>query len=356
MQVQYWPVGQTTEGHLRFRPIDVTGHLVQDWLPAMSANVSGSLFGWPDSLLTSVEVSKSHYMTLHESLRGCERQWKGFLSWMLGVAGARHFLRELGYRWIAPCSAFYPNAVIPVDVKWHPKYPRPRLKLFGRKGAKTRLCPDFIAVKLTKPKTPEFCVAEAKGTSDQLSSQVKCKPIWRLQVQNVRATYDGKPLHIARHLVVASRVNPNAKEAATRRVQLRAWNSNVGVSDESSLAFIPIVTMHLAGLYNNFGFPSIANQLVESLQARDSTEQLFQGDLDFLDVPQEFPLTRVRRTYKVTISQAARNLTTALLTSTSTEAASEAIRAAEVELRRWESRIPGTNQVVLPSGVLITAV
>jgi hypothetical protein len=38
------------------------------------------------------------------------------LSWMLGVAGARHILASEGYRWIAPLSAFYPDAVQAVDL------------------------------------------------------------------------------------------------------------------------------------------------------------------------------------------------------------------------------------------------
>jgi hypothetical protein len=77
-----------------------------------------------------------------------ERQWKSFLSWMLGVAGTRHVLASEGYRWVAPVSAFYTDAVQVVDLSaWNPLFPRSILTTTRRPGSQSRLCPDYLALR-----------------------------------------------------------------------------------------------------------------------------------------------------------------------------------------------------------------
>jgi hypothetical protein len=58
--------------------------------------------GWPQYLLEEKEIYyERKALILSHSASGTERQWKGMLSWMLGVSGARHYLQRDGYRWIA---------------------------------------------------------------------------------------------------------------------------------------------------------------------------------------------------------------------------------------------------------------
>jgi hypothetical protein len=123
-----------------------------------------------------------------------ERQWKGFVSWMLGVAGTRHVLTSGGYRWIAPISAFYPGAIQAVDLStWNTLFPQSSIVATRKSGSTSRLFPDYLAL---RPKSGvgsyEWAVAEA-----------------------------------------------NAKRAWARRLQVRAWNRTVtveaGLSSEAAV-------------------------------------------------------------------------------------------------------------------------
>lgn len=69
-----------------------------------------------------------------------ERQWKNVLSWMLGVAGTRHFLRRMGIRGLrrsVPFIQVWPNASIGrPGRRISPK--RPSLRIATRKAG--RVC------------------------------------------------------------------------------------------------------------------------------------------------------------------------------------------------------------------------
>src|SRR5262245_33822102 len=128
MFVEYWNVGAITASFLRMTTNDICGHLLDDWVPSLPISVGTSFIGWPPFLIESVAFNDSNVLTISAEAGRSERRWKGVLSWMLGVAGTRHFLREENYRWIAPLSAFYPDAVQAVDLsRWHPEFPRSSL-------------------------------------------------------------------------------------------------------------------------------------------------------------------------------------------------------------------------------------
>jgi hypothetical protein len=45
------------------------------------------------------------------------------MSWMLGIAASRRVLEDEGYRWVAPLSAFFKNAVAAVNLSaWNPAF------------------------------------------------------------------------------------------------------------------------------------------------------------------------------------------------------------------------------------------
>src|SRR5687768_3901868 len=107
MNAEYWGVGSNASTALPMSTGDVSKHLLADWVPSMPVSVSSSFIGWPPYLLASVSFQKYNVLSLGAVAGRSERQWKGFLSWMLGVAGTRHVLASENYRWIAPLSAFY---------------------------------------------------------------------------------------------------------------------------------------------------------------------------------------------------------------------------------------------------------
>jgi hypothetical protein len=69
--------------------------------------VGSSFIGWPPFLLDPITIGANSVLALRAQAGRRDRQWKRVLSWMLGVAGARHVLKAEGYQWVAPLSAFY---------------------------------------------------------------------------------------------------------------------------------------------------------------------------------------------------------------------------------------------------------
>lgn len=123
--VEFWAVDTTGSGVLPFDVDDICGHLLADWVPSLPAAVGSSFIDWPPFLLEPTMLHGKEVLALRAETGRSERQWKGLLSWMLGVAGARHVLAYEGYRWIAPLSAFYPDAIQTVDLSaWHSSFPR----------------------------------------------------------------------------------------------------------------------------------------------------------------------------------------------------------------------------------------
>jgi hypothetical protein len=201
---------------------------------------------------------------------GTDRQWKGMMAWMLGIAGARHVMKRERYRWIAPLSAFFPNNVQPVTlVSWPTALPPGKVVVDRDPFAKTRLTPDYLVLRSSAGKRRNWAVVEAKGSKRPLENRAACPKDWKKQVRNVQLTVGGIPLKIPRHLVVATRVYPNAKKPVTRRLQIRAWNNarerSPHLPDE---AVVEIVTAHLFGLFKTLQMPVNAQALASAMQLR----------------------------------------------------------------------------------------
>src|SRR5215469_7589859 len=133
---------------------DISSHLLADWVPSLPAAVSSSFIGWPPFLLQSARLGRDDVLAPRTQAGRSERQWKSVLSWMLGVAGARHVLASEGYRWIAPLSAFYEGWVQPVDLSaWNPSFPPSAVTVKRRRGTRCRLRPDYVALRSTASKS-----------------------------------------------------------------------------------------------------------------------------------------------------------------------------------------------------------
>lgn len=276
MNAEYWAVGASSPSPLPLAHADVSKHLVADWVPSLPAAVSTSLMGWPVHLLDIDSSAGVDFLALGDEARGGERQWNGVLSWMLGVVGARHVLESEGYLWVAPMSAFYPEARRAVDIsKWHPMYPSCRLKAHPSPTSSSRLRPDYVAI---RPRTlgSDWAVAEAKGTTKRLTKMGACPPNWRDQSRNVVLESAGRELHVPRHLVVATRSNPSARYTKTRRVQIRAWNSEAEAAAPDDLR-VEVAAAHLFGLCRNLGLRKNAVALALATAARREAESRLFG-------------------------------------------------------------------------------
>jgi hypothetical protein len=272
MFVEFWNVGTRAAGTLPMTNNDICVHLLADWIPSLPAAVSSSFVGWPPFLVLALPGSR--LLALRAEAGRSERQWKGILSWMLGVASTRHVLKSEGYRWIAPLSAFYPEAAQAVDIStWHPSYPRSSVTADRQPGSRSRLRPDYIAIRPLGDGPLEWAVAESKGTRACLTNMHSCPPDWYNQARNVLLRVDGSPISVPRHLVIATRVNPSARYDHTRRIQVRVWNS------AQELPHLPlpgegaadVAAAHLFGFFSSVGLTENARALALSVQMRAQT-------------------------------------------------------------------------------------
>jgi len=87
--VQYWAIGNHNEASLSWTQAEISSALVADWLPALPFSASRSVLGWPHHLIRVQGGLVHPYLALESFAGYCERQWKGVLSWMLGIAGTR---------------------------------------------------------------------------------------------------------------------------------------------------------------------------------------------------------------------------------------------------------------------------
>jgi hypothetical protein len=278
--IEFWGVGATVAAAQPMTTADISAHLLADWMPWLPPSASTSFLGWPPFLIKVLTLNGNDYLALREEAGLTERQWKGVLSWMLGVAGTRQTLLNLErYRWIAPLSAFYAEAVQAVDLsKWHSSFPASSVKATRRPRSRSRLRPDYLALRPpaagSQGQLYDWVVAESKGTNAYLGGSKACPAGWYKQARNVVITVDGSPVTIPRHLVIATRVNPNAKRPQTRRIQVRAWNS----TDEARPVRLPgrvaveIVAAHLFGLFGSLGLRETARATALSVQRRVETD------------------------------------------------------------------------------------
>lgn len=240
---RYWPVNQRHEEQIHFTPEIISRHLVEDWLPA-APTLSTPLVGWAEPLTEVTQTQGLTYLGYSNGVRGMERQWKNCLSWLAGISGTRQVLQDEGYTWVAPLSAFYPEAGSRVDVQTaaYPFSPG-LLSITSNPSTPSHQRPDYIAVSSTNWK---MAVAESKGTAWALQNRHRCPSIWSHRVQNALVTYANQPVNPDRRIVVAVRSNPGAARSATRRFQVRAWNER---SNSTPLPFPAATEIMRAALY-----------------------------------------------------------------------------------------------------------
>jgi hypothetical protein len=279
MIVEFWNVGATTASSLPLTVQNVSSHILADWLPALPISLSPTLIGWPPFLIQLARTPLGNCLALQKKAARTEKQWKGFVSWMLGVAGTRQFLESEGYRWIAPLSAFYPETNQEYDLSgWNVRFPPTSLKAERLQGSPSRLRPDYLAIRpLPSSEVPggfELAVAESKGTHTNLMNRNSCPVAWYNQARNVSISIDNSPIQVSRHMVVATRVNPNGVRLKTRRLQVRAWNK----ADEQTTPLPPevapnIIAAHLFGFFLNLGLYETARAISLSVITRDQVRR-----------------------------------------------------------------------------------
>lgn len=362
-KIWMWKVGEQFPEDLPLTPQIISSHLLSDWLPGVPAGQGAAFMGWPSRLLSS----QWGRLCLSDLVATTERQWKGMISWMLGVAGARVYLANDNYRWIAPVSAFFQNIVQPVSVpQWYLPFPQPDLTI-NRVRSRV-LCPDYIVARSTAVEI-QWAVAEAKGTAKSLTRSTACEPDWSEQVRNIEIHLNGSPLTPQRHMVIATRVNLRGED---RALCIKAWNGQDPKSPDAFAPCVPeVVSAHLFGLYAGLGLSSISRQLAIGVFRRARSKHrvnslwnelarqahLAVGMVDSAEgPPPRIELHAGDDSVSVELSDPLRWLTVELSRAELQSHAVKAVQAADRELDGWWARYRGqqtSSVVTLPFGVRV---
>lgn len=282
MNVLFWPIPSpnsppTPNGSvLRLRLDEVLGYLFDDWIPWMTPLHSLGLFRWMRQFMRPRTLDNRQHWVLDANLRTAERNWKRVFSNSLGIVGTRHFLAQDGYRWIAPVSAFFgphPRRV-PVSLGPWPvaAYAPGRLVTIRPPNSRGQLTPDYLAIRRRRPGEADFAVVEAKGTEDAIGGENRpCPLAWYRQARCISLAHDGDPFEPARHIVVATRVNPNAVRDRSRRLEVHAWNAAEEVPPAPAGAAVEVAAAHLFGLCMNLDLNENARMLAVAAQTRAAT-------------------------------------------------------------------------------------
>jgi hypothetical protein len=129
-----------------------------------------------------------------------------------------------------------------------------------------------LAIRPLRPSdnaTVEWAVVESKGTDIALAGRKTCPSHWSAQARNIVLAVNNEPVTPPRHMVVATRINPNAKRPSTRRLQIRAWNSSTETYNEHTLpasAAAEVASASLFGLFGNLGL--LENALAIALSTK----------------------------------------------------------------------------------------
>jgi hypothetical protein len=265
MHVQAWHVGAISPVHSPMDAGDVSRHLLADWRPNLPQGMAAGFLGWPQFLTTTFPFQGTELLALHPAVGATERQWKMVTSWMFGIAGARHFLEQDGYTWVAPLSAFYPELQQHVDVLW-PNH-LTALIAIEAPGNTSPLRPDYVALR-PQGGAYDWALVEAKGTGSSLASMAVCKDAWINQVRAVVLELNGVAQPVSRHIVVATRSNPNAVTDRGRRLQIRAWNAATEQMPSSTEAAVDVVAACLFGVCANLGLSNNAEAIAAAVAAR----------------------------------------------------------------------------------------
>ena len=253
MNFEYQSVGSTAAVIRRVSLLRLATNVVTDWMPGVPNSLAHGFVDWLGNVVKAesvLTVGKNGWV-VQETVAGFEKQWKQMTSWMLGVAFCRFVAEIEGYPWWAPVSAFTAaKRKTKVSTDYWIRYLRvARCRIQTPTPALSRLYPDYVLARKRKSSPlSEISFVESKGDKRPLKNLTVPPGDWRSQSKNAEFVYNNVPMTAARHLLVATRVNPNAKDPKTRKIQVRAWNSRDPDSRSTESAFRAILAAHYIGV------------------------------------------------------------------------------------------------------------
>lgn len=277
MQFVYYDIGQKKATSRQVSLTRLATHVVTDWIPGIPPAMSSGFANVLATMLVQDTGSPPHWSAA-QAVSGFERQWRMTTSWIMGVAFCREVVASLGYPFWAPVSAFVSGSGKTSLGYWDGRLPRSRCMIRRPKPPTSNLYPDYVVARYSKKTGVALAIAESKGTTWSISRHEQAPIAWRSQVNNAEFFFDGKALPVERRVVVASRINPSAKRAKTRRLVVRAWNSRSQVAAPPADAAFELLALHYYGVCSALGLDGTARMIALSFRRPEATSA--QGSWD----------------------------------------------------------------------------
>lgn len=296
--VDYYEVGSFTSVARPIGLLQLASYIASDWLPGVPNSVVN---GFGEVLGGVLEKKQLRYPDYHwcvkRDLARTDRQWRGATSWILGVAFARFAMECEGYIWWAPLSAFSGPTSTGKTATGYWVSPAVDFSIRRDPASSVRLLPDYAACRLSGA-TRDYAFVESKGTTKSMASLRIAPADWSKQVRSAELLLRGRTVPVGRHLVVGTRVYPEAVQASTRKVTVRLWNANEGTEPDGDLAFAVFLALHYAAMCRRLGFGELedlmtfaaeelswiaappSRQKERRLQSRDARIRAQFGDVD----------------------------------------------------------------------------
>lgn len=276
MNFDYQRVGATTANTKNITLLQLAVNVVTDWMPGVPDSMA---LGFTD-LLNNVIKSEPGFLSekwfIRESVGGFEKQWKQNTSWILGVAFCRHIIELEGYRWWAPVSAFtFQHSDVSVDHPYWMEYLKTADCYIESAGKSyMNLLPDYVLARGNSSKW-EISFVESKGTSKSLTGSNMPSSAWVDQSKNAKFYWKGHYYPATQDLLIATRVNPNAKREETRLIKVRAWNNFEPKNEVPTDALHPLLVIHYFGVCQRIGLENNAKLLAVKNLLREIDNKIY---------------------------------------------------------------------------------
>ena len=253
------------------RPIillDLAKHVATEWMPGVPNPVIDGLAGVLYGVLEPCQIGyRNNYWCVNPNLARTDRQWRGATSWILGVAFARFAMECEGYRWWAPLSAFGgPKSTGKTDTGcW--VGPKVEYSIRKKSSSSARYLPDYVVCRANGPQPGvEYAFVESKGTDYSIATWRVPRIEWSDQVRNAELLFQQRVVPVGRHLVVATRVNPEALQPSTRKVVVRLWNTDEGTQLDGGSMFAAFLAIHYAAMCRRLGYQQLEELMTSAAQ------------------------------------------------------------------------------------------
>jgi hypothetical protein len=262
MQIEFYDVGATAPQNVPISLARLATFLVTDWIPTRPAELAA---GFTPLLARALQDNSGRWMA-NDGIKSFEKQWRQVTSWMIGVAFTRDTVERLQYPFIAPVSAFTgglsgPSTATP---QWANFYARLESRIEKPTPPLSRLFPDYVVGRFdpaTNSRAIAFVESKASRGTEALGTQAPDQ--WYRQARNAEFWWGDRLVAPERNLVVATRVNPWAVRKPTRRVVVRAWNSEAQVEPPAWDVMRELILAHYYGLFQSLGLSGFC-EILES--------------------------------------------------------------------------------------------